>query len=499
MMRRRGSLIVGVAMLLALGAASATDALTGPAAPVTTSASEQTVTSGVGESEVHGDITSGRILFVTERHGPEVHDLRVLAPDGLTSVETADGTFANVVWAGGYVIVFDSERAGPRHIFRQEDYRGGDPIQLLVGTDDGDQRAGSRRTGRRSSSTGTTTRRTAILGIWIVPSVGGVGTQVTPAGEEGTTSGATYTSFSPDDSEVVYARIVDWEDPIVGGVFVVDASGGTPRRITPDVVGLGMPRFSPDGTRILFSQYVADEVDDAGAVNRVNLVYLIRPDAGRRHRHDRGPVEADVSASVPSARVTPCSTRSPGGSPITGKLPIGRPTGPSVKLQEDPHAPVLGSVRRPSLVGSSSTTPAPGRRPRWTAAVDERRGRGGRPTDYVSSATEADRLGYDSFWLTEHHFQHEGYEVVPNVCCSVAVLAERNAARQDRLDVQHRPQLEPAAVGGGLRHDAQPVGRPWHPRRGPRHRAAVSRRRSQAPTIGSFDNPDKSAARHAQP
>ena len=30
-------------------------------------------------------------------------------------------------------------------------------------------------------------------------------------------------------------------------------------------------------------------------------------------------------------------------------------------------------------------------------------------------AVTADRLGYDCLWLTEHHFQHEGYEVVPNL------------------------------------------------------------------------------------
>lgn len=37
----------------------------------------------------------------------------------------------------------------------------------------------------------------------------------------------------------------------------------------------------------------------------------------------------------------------------------------------------------------------------------------------------ADELGYDTFWLTEHHFQHEGYEVIPNGLMIGAFLAER--------------------------------------------------------------------------
>ncbi|GAA4705598.1 LLM class flavin-dependent oxidoreductase [Phytohabitans rumicis] len=37
----------------------------------------------------------------------------------------------------------------------------------------------------------------------------------------------------------------------------------------------------------------------------------------------------------------------------------------------------------------------------------------------------AEQLGYDSFWLTEHHFQYEGYEVVPNGLMFSAFLAAR--------------------------------------------------------------------------
>ncbi len=34
--------------------------------------------------------------------------------------------------------------------------------------------------------------------------------------------------------------------------------------------------------------------------------------------------------------------------------------------------------------------------------------------DFVEIAKAADTLGFDTLWYTEHHFQHEGYEVVPN-------------------------------------------------------------------------------------
>ena len=55
------------------------------------------------------------------------------------------------------------------------------------------------------------------------------------------------------------------------------------------------------------------------------------------------------------------------------------------------------------------------------------------PNDVVWDSTErlvdagvlADRLGFDYYFLTEHHFQHEGYEVIPNSILVGMVLAER--------------------------------------------------------------------------
>ncbi len=104
----------------------------------------------------------------------------------------------------------------------------------------------------------------------------------------------------------------------------------------------------------------------------------------------------------------------------------------------------------------------------------------------------ADRLGYDSYWLTEHHFQHEGYEVVPNGLLFGAVLAERT---------------ERVRIGAMFNIVGQ-----WHPLRmaedfaamhnlsGGRGilgigRGTVPREAESLGTkIGSFDNPDAMSA-----
>lgn len=103
-----------------------------------------------------------------------------------------------------------------------------------------------------------------------------------------------------------------------------------------------------------------------------------------------------------------------------------------------------------------------------------------------------DQLGFDSFWLTEHHFQYEGYEVVPNGLMTGVALAERT--EQIRIGTMFN------VVGQ------------WHPLKlaedfatmhnlsGGRGvlgigRGTVPREAENLGTkIGSFDNPDKADA-----
>ena len=104
----------------------------------------------------------------------------------------------------------------------------------------------------------------------------------------------------------------------------------------------------------------------------------------------------------------------------------------------------------------------------------------------------ADRLGYDVFNLTEHHFQFEGYEVIPNGLLFGVALAERTQRIKIGAMFHIVPQWHPlrlaedfatlhnlsggrAVLGigrGTVPREAQPLGT----------------------MVGSFDNPDRAEA-----
>jgi alkanesulfonate monooxygenase SsuD/methylene tetrahydromethanopterin reductase-like flavin-dependent oxidoreductase (luciferase family) len=114
--------------------------------------------------------------------------------------------------------------------------------------------------------------------------------------------------------------------------------------------------------------------------------------------------------------------------------------------------------------------------------------------DYVSSAIEADRLGFESFWTTEHHFQYEGYEVIPNgLLISTWIAAQTRSIKLGAM-FNVVPQWNPLRLaedfatlhnlsgGRGLLG----VGRGTVPRE-------VLHLNEKGVSIGSHDNPEKSA------
>ena len=114
---------------------------------------------------------------------------------------------------------------------------------------------------------------------------------------------------------------------------------------------------------------------------------------------------------------------------------------------------------------------------------------------YIDAAVEAERLGFDSFWTTEHHFQYEGYEVIPNGL----LISTWIAARTQRLRLGAMfnviPQWNPLrfAEDFATMHNLSGgrgilgVGRGTVPRE-------VVHLNERGVSIGSHDNPDMAAA-----
>ena len=104
----------------------------------------------------------------------------------------------------------------------------------------------------------------------------------------------------------------------------------------------------------------------------------------------------------------------------------------------------------------------------------------------------ADRLGYDSFWLTEHHFQYEGYEVVPNGILLAAILAERTERVRIGMMFNITPQWHPLRFAEDFAT--------LHNISGGRAILGIGRgtvpRESQVlgSQVGSYDNPDQAEA-----
>ncbi len=76
-----------------------------------------------------------------------------------------------------------------------------------------------------------------------------------------------------------------------------------------------------------------------------------------------------------------------------------------------------------------------------------------------------DRLGYDTFWMAEHHFQHEGYECIPNVLMTALHLAHVTERLRIGCGFNITPMWHPAAARRRLRDGRHPERRAHHVRR----------------------------------
>ena len=114
--------------------------------------------------------------------------------------------------------------------------------------------------------------------------------------------------------------------------------------------------------------------------------------------------------------------------------------------------------------------------------------------EYVDAAVEADRLGFDSFWTTEHHFQYEGYEVIPNgILISTWIAAKTQNVRLGAM-FNVVPQWHPLRLAEDFAtmHNLSGgrgilgVGRGTVPRE-------ILHFNNDHVSIGSHDNPDQAA------
>jgi len=121
---------------------------------------------------------AGRILFTIERDG-ESH-ASYIDPAGFHLIPTAnDDSFANAIWAPNDTIIFDSERAGPRHAFRMGRARttAGQPAASANGCHASGTplRCCSPRTSRPIARQGCVERVTVSKGVFCLNRSSGIG------------------------------------------------------------------------------------------------------------------------------------------------------------------------------------------------------------------------------------------------------------------------------------------------------------------------------------
>ncbi len=214
-----------------------------------------TQSTGTGDRSVgtvKGTVSNGRILIGIEAAaGPSgTFALAYIDSSGLHEIPSvADWTTAHPTWESSTSIVFDSERADDRHLFRAN-VADGSITQITDTFRIGEQSADILGDGRIVHDMYSCSDPTD-LGLNVTTADGSTTTDLTPALASGDPGYDTEAAVAPDGHTIAFVRHINEN---TGALFTIDASGGTATRLMPDADHVSYPRWSPDGKAILFTQ-----------------------------------------------------------------------------------------------------------------------------------------------------------------------------------------------------------------------------------------------------
>jgi Tol biopolymer transport system component len=223
------------------------------------------VPAGSANGTPAGSVNKGRILFGIEAtQGAGTIALAYLDASGFHVIPLErDGTLAHAAWAPDGTIVFDSERAGGRHLFRVA-ADGSGLTQITREPGSGEQDVSFSPDGSRIAYEHYSCVEERDFGIQAANADGSNAVALNQPFPLHSKAGESDAAFSPDGKTVAFVRSVDDSH---GAIWVVPAAGGEAKRLTSDDYAAGYPRWSPDGRSILF-----DGINPAGSLRQLFVV-----------------------------------------------------------------------------------------------------------------------------------------------------------------------------------------------------------------------------------
>jgi TolB protein len=204
------------------------------------------------------------IVFSSNRKHRGGFELYTISPDSALNFPTVITETRNVNvranWSpDGKQLVFHSSRGGPYEIWKMN--ADGSGAVNLTNSDKLEDEPAWSPDGRKIAFVVNTGENTS--DIWVMDTDGSHWEQLTHGENQGNYS----PSWSPDSSQIVYIS-GNYPD---AQVYVMNADGAGKKPITSGGFTKSRPVWSPDGSRIAFSNYTGDVVNDRD-------IFLMNPD-----------------------------------------------------------------------------------------------------------------------------------------------------------------------------------------------------------------------------